>query len=827
MFNTSYVENAPEGGVAMLEVLGKDAQTMAFVPMRRIEISGEVTGPVAGMQVVHVFSYTKQQCSRVIEAAYRFPLPGDAAVTGVSVRFGDVEIQAVLEPRAQAEKDYEDAKKDRRQAALVTREAADVFTLRVAGIKPGQEVRVETAFVQLARTEGFGWSLRIPLTVPVRYTRGDESPAAGAARPLAQAADPGYRASLDLTVFDASGVTSPTHALSLERDGTELHAHFESGDVLPDCDAVITWQPNGDTQRTTLSAFTAHREGRTPFLALVTPPSGEQRLIARELTVLVDHSGSMQGAKWDAADWAVKRLIGMLTEDDRFRIGVFHNTVTWWSDTPKAMDDTARKDAVHFLESHKDSGGTELGVALEQALHGRRSAGEFSRQVLIVTDAQVSDEGRLIRLAEEESRHVDRRRISVLCVDSSPNAALARQLAEAGGGSDRYVTSNPEGGDITTALDEIVDTWARPIATGLRLEVLTDALYATSRRGMKASTDGWCGLDLGDLPAGRPLWASGEAATNEKPLALRLVNGHGEVLATWTEEDGAQVHGGVAALVGARRLQQLEALKGARYTPEELKRRVDELGMIPVEAGKETGTLYPENQPADETLAKLICQESLRSGIASTETAFVAVRTESGKSVERTIIIANATPEGWEDAGPVMMVGAPMMMNHVRAPVPQSGVLYEADVCCSDLGLAYVPRRVNKAAARLQAVGARQPRASSITLFDGVPTAGVGRIVLAERTIGLKGAKGLQASRLLSLIAEGDAGTFPEGAELLLFVGDLARARARVRLSDLLGGATRPLNITCTDGQVLRLVLLVPGTATQAPSHLKITLGVA
>lgn len=74
--------------------------TMAFVPMRRIEISGEVTGPVAGMQVVHVFSYTNQQCRRVIEAAYRFPLQGDAAVTGVSVRFGDVEIQAVLEPRA-------------------------------------------------------------------------------------------------------------------------------------------------------------------------------------------------------------------------------------------------------------------------------------------------------------------------------------------------------------------------------------------------------------------------------------------------------------------------------------------------------------------------------------------------------------------------------------------------------------------------------------------------------------------------------------------------------------------------------------------------------
>ncbi|MCX6064102.1 MAG: hypothetical protein NTV26_08005, partial [Caldiserica bacterium] len=285
-------------------------------------------------------------------------------------------------------------------------------------------------------------------------------------------------------------------------------------------------------------------------------------------------------------------------------------------------------------------------------------------------------------------------------------------------------------------------------------------------------------------------------------------------------------HGGVAALVGARRLQQLEALKGARYTPEELKKRVEELGMTPAEGGTEGGTLYPENQSADETLAGLICRESLRSGIASTETAFVAVRTEAGKSVERTIIVANATPEGWEDAHPVMLMAAPMMVSRQVALVPEMA-FYEEDVCCRDSGPAYALPRASKAPPTLQAIGARQPRASNVTLFDGVPTAGVGRILLAERTIGLKGAKGLPASRLLSLIAAGDAGAFPEGAELLLFVGDMARARARVRLSDLLGGATRPLNITCTDGQVLRLVLLVPSTGTQAIGHLKVTVGIA
>ena len=37
----------------------------------------------------------RRQCDQVLEAVYRFPLPGDAAVTGVRVKFGAVEIRAV------------------------------------------------------------------------------------------------------------------------------------------------------------------------------------------------------------------------------------------------------------------------------------------------------------------------------------------------------------------------------------------------------------------------------------------------------------------------------------------------------------------------------------------------------------------------------------------------------------------------------------------------------------------------------------------------------------------------------------------------------------
>jgi len=61
--------------------------------------------------------------------------------------------------RREAEQTYQDARNEGRQAALVTREAPDVFTLQVAGIKPDEDVSIVTNYAQLCRPEGDGWSL--------------------------------------------------------------------------------------------------------------------------------------------------------------------------------------------------------------------------------------------------------------------------------------------------------------------------------------------------------------------------------------------------------------------------------------------------------------------------------------------------------------------------------------------------------------------------------------------------------------------------------------------------------------------------------------------
>ena len=139
----------------MLTLIPNRTHRARFVPLKRTDLSGTVNGPLATLALTQTFSLAADS-GTVIEALYRFPLPGDAAVTGVRVRFGAVEIHTTLTEREAAEADYKDAKRTGRQAALVTRESPDVFTLAVAGIRAGQDVVVHTDYVQAARPEGAG-----------------------------------------------------------------------------------------------------------------------------------------------------------------------------------------------------------------------------------------------------------------------------------------------------------------------------------------------------------------------------------------------------------------------------------------------------------------------------------------------------------------------------------------------------------------------------------------------------------------------------------------------------------------------------------------------
>ena len=834
MFNRSAYENSRPDGISVLEVVDgapskKDGPRL-FVPLKKTVLNGEVTGPLASLRLTQVYGYSRKQCDRVLEAVYRFPLPGDAAVTAVRVRFGDVEIEAELKKRQKAEAEYEAAKASGRQAALATRESPDVFTLQVAGIQPDQDITVETSYVQLARAEGTGWSLRVPLTTSPRYVRSDELTSRHAhGQPLALLRDPGHRFSLDVLLHAAESVESATHTLGLTEADGSVRLQLRDGEILPDRDLILSWQPKQEKSRPTLQVLLHNvpDAAHVYFLALVAPPADPEpsQVPTREVILLVDHSGSMEGAKWQAADWAVKGFLSGLGPRDAFALGLFHNTTEWFSPRPSVAEAEVVAKAVRFLTAHTDSGGTELGVALEQALGLTRAPGDPVRHVLIVTDAEVSDAGRILRLAEEEWLRSDRRRISVLCIDAAPNSFLALSLAERGGGVARFLTSAPEEEDITTALDQVLADWSQPVFAGLRLEVDRAGAEASGHGVAAGSRAGWSGIDLGDLVSGRPVWVAGRVPRAEATgLSFRLASAGIAELASSRAGVAQQsdLRPSLKALFGAGRVAGLEFLINSGYSGDELSGSLRRLGYDPdlvmAPARQTPPKVYAENTRADAALAlrDLLVQEALEYGLASAETAFVAVRKEAGKPVEGTVAVANALPAGWSEgflspnqASMTVGLGSGAMLSaSMPAFLRASRASFEA-----------APRGAMMADSGDAVPEAEPAKPSAKPVFSGIPSFVSGEAVLFDSTRPQDAGKIPDHATISQLELR-----FPDGAPkpdkvdgglcLLIFVDDAASPRAKVRLVDLIRqGMRRPLNLLRQAGQVVRIVLLDPAGA--------------
>jgi Ca-activated chloride channel homolog len=621
-------------------------------------------------------------------------------------------------------------------------------------------------------------------------------------QPLLVLRDPGHRFALDLRFVAVAAVHSRTHALRVQPEAEAMAVTLAEGEVLPDRDLVLEWQLAAEAERPSLRVLggVAGGDDFGYYLALVAPPVTDSgAAVAQEAIVMVDHSGSMEGPKWEAADWAVRKFLLGLSPESAFNLCLFHDRQLWFREGPLPATEENVQAALQFLED-KSSGGTELGVALEQATGQDRAAGVQTRHVFVITDAEVSDAARILRLADEESARPERRRISVLCIDAAPNSMLARELADHGGGVARFVTSAPEEGDITTALDAILEDWSQPVLADVRLEVGAPGVQIDA--GPAPATDGGVAIDMGDMPRGRALWVVARLPATAKPTFCLSSKGAPPASAP-PEAVGEDCVAALRALFGARRVLALEHLAGASYDLETVAGRLRDMGYDPAARTSHGSKLYAENRRADayEAVRKLLVSESLYFGIASSATAFVAVRREAGKPVQGTVLVGNALPSGWSDhfASGATPAPAPMFLR-ARGRVSMASLLPEAEppFAMAATPIAQQPAGVSQAV----------PDKGYRVVFRGRPAFTGGEALLFDSAADGTGMLTGAVIRWLRLRFPGGApATVERGLTLLIYVGDLSEPRARVRLADLLR-QERPLNLRRQGDEVVRLALV-------------------
>jgi Ca-activated chloride channel homolog len=177
---------------------------------------------------------------------------------------------------------------------------------------------------------------------------------------------------------------------------------------------------------------------------------------ALNLCLVLDRSGSMQGAKIAALRAAVSRVIDRLSDDDVLSVIVFDEQAEVIVPAALIGDRTALQAAVAAIS---EQGGTAMAQGLraaQQQIGQHRDARRVNRIVLLTDGQTWGDEDECRRLAAELGAAATP--ISAFGLGDEWNARLLEDLAAAGGGQADYIA---DAGDI----DRFFQTTLRAVQT--------------------------------------------------------------------------------------------------------------------------------------------------------------------------------------------------------------------------------------------------------------------------------------------------------------------------------------------------------------------------
>jgi Ca-activated chloride channel homolog len=456
-------------GTARAGLVSVDGQAY---PLESAAVDARAEG---GMALTTLRQRFRNPHNEALEVLYALPLPADGAVLGYEIQVGERRIVGEVRSRDEAQAAYREALYEGRTAGLLEEERADTFTQRLGNIPGKTPVEVEIRVLHpLGFREGGAaaeWEYRFPTALSVRYMG-----APGRVKdpeklhPDRAAEGIPTRLSLDLHLGDATGaegIHSPSHRIRTGPGRGPLHETGQGARVSLaessrlDRDVVVRWPALGRGLETRIVEGEGLEgdDGRYALLTLL-PPGAPEAVMRRDLTVLVDASGSMHGPPLAVAKELISDLLGSLDPGDRFELLAFSTSVERLTREPVHATPAAIRRALGRLEALTAGGGTEMQSALQAALRPLRQ--DAQRQVILVTDGYIAFEEEVLR---EAARSLPEGvRIHVVGVGSAPNRTLTRGLTRAGRGRELFVG---EGADARETARLLRNATAGPVLTEL------------------------------------------------------------------------------------------------------------------------------------------------------------------------------------------------------------------------------------------------------------------------------------------------------------------------------------------------------------------------
>jgi len=465
----------------------------------------DITGLVARVEVTQQFT---NRGSVWAEGIYRFPLPQGAAVDRMLVKVENRILEGEIQEKETARRTYQKAKDAGQTATIVEQQRRNQFETRVANIGPGQTIDITISYLQNISYSDFSYHLRLPMTFTPRWepTRRPDNSKAGllpTAPWLLQASSTtGHSLKLQANLVSAvefATIESRYHDVDIRQVTNGYRIELLNPYAVTDRDFELSWTPSLQSQPS--AALTTFNDGESVYAQLMlAPPLAD--VIApqpREVILIIDTSGSMQGDSLTQAKTALSHALKSLGPDDYFNLLQFNSVTEQLFDQSVPVTQTSLYMAHNFITGLNANGGTDMAPALKSAL-AMPALPQLMRQVVFITDGAVGNETRLLEMVAQD---LDRSRMFTVAIGHAPNSWFMRKAAEIGRGSYVHIGKPDEVEEQMSAL------WGR-----IQLPALTDICVDWGD-----SAEYYPEI-IPDLYAGEPLWLLARLPTEPTMIGL-------------------------------------------------------------------------------------------------------------------------------------------------------------------------------------------------------------------------------------------------------------------------------------------------------------------
>mgnify|MGYP005840797043 CR=1 FL=1 len=322
-----------------------------YLAVKYHRVTVTIENQVATTHIDQVFVNTSPWS---LEGTYIFPLPEEAAINEFTMWVDGEPVQGQLYTREEARRIYEDIVRRRMDPALLEYVGRNLFQASIFPIPSGEERRIEIEYSEVLPAEGGLVRYVYPLSTE-RF-----SP-----EPLEDVS-----VSISIKSKEAiKAIYSPSHPVAIERDGAyRATVGWEDSDVIPTTDFALYYSVSTESLGVNLLSY--KRKGEDGFFALLIAPDVQAaagEVVAKDVIVVLDTSGSMEGEKIDQAKAALLYVLEHLNEGDRFNIVAFSTGLRTFSARMEPL--SARREAERFVEELWAEGSTDINRALLEAMN--------------------------------------------------------------------------------------------------------------------------------------------------------------------------------------------------------------------------------------------------------------------------------------------------------------------------------------------------------------------------------------------------------------------------------------------------------------------------